>query len=359
MASGVRHKVGLDTKTGVIIHEPPVYGDPLRILDPKFIYVPAGTDPHIPKPVRVNLRNRVIRATASPIPPFIQATLKFSISARSLGKLARVTTSRPYFGSSFEGIHAASLKYNFTIAMAFGRKAQGIKNANGSWNGVSGEVVNRQADLAVLLAQDLDRYDDLDASGSFFGIFNVGFTTVQPLVNIHPEALVYPYDKQVWALIVLSLLVITPLFHTYFKHDAELRLRLRQRQQHRCLKLRGRGDSFPGGRWASRHARIRQDDFWWNAVSISFKIATEQDIPKRLSSRLRPLTGLWMLSLIIITTGYKSNLLTFLTLPYEERLPDSFPELATKYLDYTIYYHDVGGTDFRYFDRRQDRKSVV
>ena len=56
---------------------------------------------------------------------------------------------------------------------------------------------------------------------------------------------------------------------------------------------------------------------WWISVRIVLGIILSQDFPKNIpkTSSWRLLVGAWLIFALIVSTGYRSNLTAYLTLP--------------------------------------------
>ena len=69
---------------------------------------------------------------------------------------------------------------------------------------------------------------------------------------------------------------------------------------------------------------------WWRTIRIVIGTLLNQDFPLIMptSSSWRILLGAWLVFALVISTGYKSNLTAFLTLPQYLPRPETLEELV-------------------------------
>ena len=215
-----------------------------------------------------------------------------------------------FSGANFKIINSSASKCNFTFELdAPPGRGTGSRLPDGTWDGIFAEVFYNRADLAIVLGHTYDRHGLVDFT-SPFGAANLVFSTALPSVRVKPDAIFSSFTPAVWLFISLSLIGIT--FIVY--------LASRVRHQHDSIQF---------------------------AMFYVFRVLMDQEAGS-IPSGLRVISAMYLSYVIIIGTGYKSNLLAALSFPHAEHIPTSFEQLAGRE-DYEIYFDKSGTVGYNYF----------
>ncbi|GFX95774.1 lig_chan-Glu_bd domain-containing protein [Trichonephila clavipes] len=159
---------------------------------------------------------------------------------------------------------------------------------NGSWTGMIGALVNNKADLAWgWITQNEDRQAAIDFSTSYYRTA-ITFGVVKPSPVPVANAVAYPFTLSVWACIFILLITVPAIFLLLKVHHSYLRL---------LLHLFG---------------SILKQPLNFEQKSVKDKI----------------LVLTWLLFTTLISSFYSSLLLSFLTMPLEQRTIQTFRELS-------------------------------
>ncbi|CAG7730196.1 unnamed protein product [Allacma fusca] len=212
--------------------------------------------------------------------------------------------------------------FTFTIDYASGGGGTGTKLPNGTWLGVVGDVYHDRADFGIGCGTSKSRQAISDVS-TVYEYVRLTFFTRTPFPVNRWEALFWTFDTNVW--MGLSIVTISSLFTMF------LFLYFDTREF-------GLTDLGPNV---------------WYASEIILALLLEQSsrIVTRfgVKSRTRFLLLIWTIGSLLIGTAYKSKLVSFLTFPYTENVPETFQELvdAPKYKISFKYYGGVAFTAFK------------
>ncbi|CAG7697790.1 unnamed protein product [Allacma fusca] len=246
----------------------------------------------------INLSGRHLKFATAPIPPYI--TLKHG----------RITG-----GSSYLIAVYLSEKYNFTMEVDFNSFHSTGYMKNGFWTGVTGALYYRRADVGLFLGHTLDRYGVVDLTYLIPDI--VYFMTREPKNSIKWQAVFYPYTPRTWLLILMTYLtVMTTMF----------------------VGMKLANEEHP-----SRHA-----------LFIPLQISLDQGFDIRVPKSIKIITALWMGFVIVISTGYRSDLVSYFSFPDPEKIPLELEALAGRE-DYKVIFHYHAGTVFHYFNTAKSK----
>ncbi|XP_023239063.1 glutamate receptor ionotropic, kainate 2-like [Centruroides sculpturatus] len=180
------------------------------------------------------------------------------------------------------------------IPKSFGREQ------NGKWNGMIGQLSNREADIAfVPVFITYERFMVVDYS-SHVSFSHMSFLVRTPQEKPNWTSLIKPYSKEMWLAIFLSLVVFTIIFYWIIKMD---------------FKLSENNKIWP-----------KSKVFWLLFGSLTLKGAEINSL-RKLPSRL--IIGIWWLCIVVLVSSYSGTLMSFLMCPFLENVPNDFDELAT------------------------------
>ncbi|CAG7723257.1 unnamed protein product [Allacma fusca] len=182
---------------------------------------------------------------------------------------------------------------------------------NGSYEGFVGDLEERRIDLCFTTVLNLLHYVRMDYSSVVYVATTRAYIS-HPKVHVKWEAILYPFDFTVWMVILGFFFGIMPLIYI-----------------HLVLK-RSESSQPPEAVYLSI------------VLPYSALLQESRAIPKRV----RFLMVMIILYSIIIAVFYNSNLVSFLTFPEPDAVPQSFEELAAR-KDYTIYnmYYNGGAME--------------
>ncbi|CAG7720969.1 unnamed protein product, partial [Allacma fusca] len=153
------------------------------------------------------------------------------------------------------------------------------------------------------------RFEALDFS-SPIAFASVSFYVCNPKIGVKWQAIVFLFDTTVWIVVFSFCIIAIPLFYIH-------------------LKLKRSMDTEPNNKI-------------YLAVVIPF--ATLIQACPRIPHRAGFLTVITLFYALLVRQFYSSNLMSFLTFPEPEVIPQSFEDLSNR-KDYTIYtIHLAGGT---------------
>ncbi|CAG7727715.1 unnamed protein product [Allacma fusca] len=284
------------------VFQPRIDRETVISLDERVTMVRAGTmDTLMRSSILSILDGKRLEISGNHFPPYVYSKL--------------IDGVRQFGGANYQIVNSASSKLNFTFYLdAPMGKPTGSLLPNGTWTGLFGDVFYKKSDLAIVLAHTVDRNGLIDFTTSF-GAANLIFSTAFPKVSLKPEAIVYSYDYLVWSLIFVTISAMIPA--VYFSL---------RRLPGNCKKD-----------WKGSLIR---------SCTMIYKMTLEQcaEIPPGLEI----LAGMYLMFIIIIGTGYKSNLLASLSFPEAGKIPRSFPDLATN-TNYDVHFDMSGIAGYNYF----------
>jgi len=208
-------------------------------------------------------------------------------------------------GVYFETLQAASCIYNFTLYLQTGSrgKGTGYKLPNGTWTGALGDVLYGDVSLGVSIGTSVERHKIVDFSASMDRFTNTFYIQI-PRKGSTWKSIYKPYNALVWAGIGISAIFIM-LFLYIFQ--------------------------------LIRHISFAKTEIW-----KILRIVLDQAAEATTMSEGRIVFLSWMIFSLLVGTGYRSKLTSFMTSPVSTAiLPRTFSELA--FSDYKLYYRFYGG----------------
>ncbi|CAG7724747.1 unnamed protein product [Allacma fusca] len=215
-------------------------------------------------------------------------------------------------------------KLNFTYSF-IPETAMGIRQKNGTWNGIIGDVLHGRADFGLTNAVVLSRLLVVDFAHPF-AYLHLGFVHGPALKIYSWESIFWPFNPQMWMWIIGSSIAVIAFLHTFF--------------------------------YCTRKAGLERDLDNWSSPSIfgfvgaSFVTQITEE-PKGLPMQWFTLS--WYQFIIIITTLYLSRMFELYVEPPTESVPEDFSELAKS--DYGISMTYFGGAVQDFFQNSADGSS--
>ncbi|GFT97763.1 lig_chan-Glu_bd domain-containing protein [Nephila pilipes] len=179
-----------------------------------------------------------------------------------------------------------ALKYRYELYIPPDREWG--RQLNGNWTGMIGALVNKEADLAwTWISENEDRKTVVDFSTSYY-VETTTFGVVKPGPVPAAYTIVYPFTLSVWVCILFTLIIMPAILLLLRVSYSYLRLFL----------------SFFG-------SILNQPlNFDTKLVKVEILILT------------------WLLFTTLISSFYSSLLLSFMTMPLEQRFVKTFQELS-------------------------------
>ena len=206
----------------------------------------------------------------------------------------------PPGGTQVEMFTSAAKYYNFSMSIDYDimrRGGQGSPLPNGSWTGIIGALKRDEIDVSLIGTQ-ISRYPHADHTSPIF-VDPSSFLVKRPKIHVKWDALIGPLSGTVWTLWLVALLAITLTAWLTLKYP---------NFQTNTLQL---------------------------SVVITLAITFEQAI--KIPASMRILAAVWMLTTIVLGTGYKDKLMNSLTFLEREDVPTSIEDfLLPQYQDYTL-----------------------
>ena len=228
-------------------------------------------------------------------------------------QIIRDASGKVVGGIAYNLVQTLAEHFNFT----FDYHLDGWQNVgqmpNGSWHGFIGSVINHRADLILWLGPTYGRYPYLDVTSPIVNL-ETGIITPWPRAQVQWEAMFYTFTPQVWGYIGLTSICIVPIFYGYFV--------LQNRRQIRPV-----------------------DSPLYKAIMVSF--ASLLSMATKLPRFGRLLTCTFLFYCLILRQYLDSVLVSYITLPELELIPESWEDLARmknyriEFVRYVGSYSDV------------------
>ncbi|CAG7731797.1 unnamed protein product [Allacma fusca] len=196
--------------------------------------------------------------------------------------------------------------YNASIELQVGFETTD-EYKNGTLIGFAGEVANYSKDALLTLSQLESRNTQVDFTNCIISSSYVFYTSL-PKHKISWRAIFYPFDPQVWMLVLISMVIVVAFFYI------------------KLVIVNGTGSST-------------------NSLFISSRLVMSAVLQQ--GSIVGPQLGFMVTPLLfygmVLGTCYNSNLLSFITTLVPEDMPKTFEELSLRE-DYTINSLFVDGS---------------
>ncbi|CAL8130312.1 unnamed protein product [Orchesella dallaii] len=196
-----------------------------------------------------------------------------------------------------------------------GSGGTGIQIQNGTWIGVTGDLILGRADLGIATVATPKRIHFIDFTISFYAIGCLAFVTNKPTEIYSPGALLWPFDILMW-ISILGCILISLIF-------LFLAIKIMQNLKFGIMKS-----------WAINAQ-----------IGFLFTTLLEQSAPLLpISQTLRCFASLWLLFAMVVTNAYRSKLVTFMAFPVFSLPPKTFEHLA--FSDYEIGFMKIGDSAY-------------
>ncbi|XP_023211691.1 glutamate receptor U1-like [Centruroides sculpturatus] len=180
------------------------------------------------------------------------------------------------------------LKFSYSIAKPvddyFGRLSK-----NGTWTEMIGKITRDEVDMGVVpifLRSDLFSITEFSA---WVGYQSIVFIAKKPEKFPNWSSIVAPFSYMIWIAIFITFIVFGLALHKVLERDFSLQ---------------------------------DIEVFWPRRINL--------DCIKRFPSRF--MIGIWWLSIVILGSSYSGTLMSFMTYPVTEKIPNTFEQLANSLL---------------------------
>jgi len=246
--------------------------------------------------------------------------LRFAVPSR-ITTLFAVVSDRLTGKSKFRGIlndivEHSSQVYNYSYRFSVNTEGIGIQLPNGSWNGAVGTMLRKEAEISVL-GRSYGRNKVLEFARPF-AYAQVSYWTSRSYKR--SSTIAASYQQDVWMLILVSCFGVILVFYVLYD---------------RAIKLE----------------RI---------FLLVFALLMDEavPVPRIAQDKIRLMVTTWLLLILIISTGYKSQLMAALTHPGSHGyVPGSFEELASR-PDYKVNFHHYNGAALAFFKANNSSPTV-
>jgi len=242
--------------------------------------------------------------------PLITSHVAYKIS-----KTGQVKFSRGVYCTMVR--HMAQ-KLNFTYSPAIATAGNtGVQAKNGTWTGTVSDVLYNRSDFGLLTAPTYKRYQYVSFSAAVSYEF-VSFYYSEPEKIYSWKAIYWPFRLTLWVAIFVSfllILLVSTVINFLFVKKKQGKTKM---QVFRAIRMAKSGAAFV-------NPLLEQGTIYPTSWSESFKV----------------LLTFWLFFALIISTIYRSKMVTVMTFPMYEKIPANFEELATSNFKYGLL--DKGG----------------
>ncbi|XP_021959708.1 glutamate receptor ionotropic, delta-1 [Folsomia candida] len=240
---------------------------------------------------------------------------------------ARIEATPPYKGVNnanrgmlktlFDQYLMVKLNFTYNMFLSTGGGGTGLELPNGTWIGTVGDVVSGKADMAIMTGNTNKRNQQVSFTKSFFDVSYLHFITTNGVRIFSPATLLWSFDLLMWTCIGASTLGAFIVFKLITKSMT-------------VLGMDG------GERMTFAHRGIISKESWRIEHQIFFVINSylDQDCVLPTYTPLRCFVAMWLFFVLIVTTVYRSKMVSLLAFPVLEKIPTTFEELVES--DYTV-----------------------
>ncbi|XP_035701231.1 glutamate receptor ionotropic, delta-2-like [Folsomia candida] len=198
-----------------------------------------------------------------------------------------------------------------------GGGGSGIPLPNGTWIGTVGDVISGKADIGIIAVNTDERNRQVSFTNSFYDHVYLHFLTNKGVQIFSPATLLWSFDHLMWTCIGSSTLGAFLVFRLIMNGMNILEMNTNGRM------------SF------ARRGQVSQEN-WGLRHQIWFVITTylDQDCVLPTCTPLRCFVALWLFFALIVTTVYRSKMVSLLAFPVMEEIPHTFKDLVES--DYTV-----------------------
>ncbi|XP_035713886.1 glutamate receptor ionotropic, delta-2-like [Folsomia candida] len=250
-------------------------------------------------------------------------TLRISFSAIK----ARLEVNPPYVGvnNAHRGMLKAlfheflMIKLNFTYNMFLSTGTDGgygggsgLQLPNGTWIGTVGDVISGKADVGILAVNTVDRNREVSFTNSNFDRVYLHFVTARGARIFSPATLLWSFDFVMWTCIGASTLLAFTVFKLISK----------------SMEVLGIDNTETRGVTRKENWGIRHQLFFVMSSYLHQACVLPTYTP------LRCFAAKWLFFVLVVTTVYRSKMVSLLAFPVMEKIPTTIAELVDS--DYTI-----------------------
>ncbi|XP_021946694.1 uncharacterized protein LOC110844724 [Folsomia candida] len=254
--------------------------------------------------------------------------MHFLVSANDFAPHSFRKTNGEISGNHYKVLESGALRFNFTYSLEISEgKSTGVKLGNGSWSGMMNDITEGACDIALVIAVTENRMKAADFTTPM-GVSHLIFVSTVPFKSVSNVALLTPLHYKVWIFIGIAF--------TFQTLGIYLMLKLRDDDAN--------GESF------------------LDVVLWTIGLSTEQSFP--LPKHIKSIAVIWVAFVLIIGTGYKCNLASFLSTPEPLRKPVTFLQLHNA-TQYSVYFDISGISGYDFFRKSEQtwikdlRKRIV
>ncbi|XP_023225476.1 glutamate receptor ionotropic, kainate 5-like [Centruroides sculpturatus] len=175
-----------------------------------------------------------------------------------------------------------------------------LEKKNGTYYGISGQVINKEADMTAIPLFMTSNESELADFTSLINVHSISFIIKQRKVETSWQTITRPFPIEVWIAIIIST-IVAGFFIS------------------RILTLENNLHKF-------KNIWTIQDGIWFTFTNMSrqgFNINPVIGFSSRLT------VGIWLLGVSVLGYGYGGILMSFLTAPQYEWIPNNFHELSS------------------------------
>ncbi|XP_021966504.1 glutamate receptor ionotropic, delta-2 [Folsomia candida] len=233
------------------------------------------------------------------------------------------------------------LKFNFTYNAftAVGGGGTGLELENGTWIGTVGDLVSGRADVGLDSSRTPKRVKVASFSDSFFDASYLNFITTEGKRVFSATAFLGSFDLFMWTCIAISTLVGFLVFKIITRSMTELGI--------------DDGDAMS----FARRGIVSQES-WGIQYQVFFMVASylDQDAVLPRFTPLRCFVALWLFFTLVITTVYRSKMVSLLAFPILEEVPQTFEQLVAS--DYQVGFIKHGDSAYNTLKASTDKVYV-
>ena len=218
------------------------------------------------------------------------------------------------------------LNFTYKVFPSTGGGGTGLQTANGSWEGVVGDIYHDRADLGFGVGISLQRSKLIDFVG-YYEYISLAFTHGPQQRIFTWRAIFWPFSPEAWIFL---------LFCSAFTFAGFVVSVLDARRKIRLLRVYGIHEGTDALKTS------------WSELLLFFyaSLLTQEGRIPRVNSA-RTLSIFWLFVALVVSTAYTSKLFSFLAFPVYEKAPQTFEELGDS--DFGVGLRYIGGYGYNMF----------
>jgi hypothetical protein len=270
-------------------------------------------------------------------------------SGALVGSYIFATDTPNQFGEKLDGTHyrvvsEASNHLNYTFeSYAPPGQSYGTLLKNGTWIGMLADILyeDRDYDIGYNLAHVLVWNEYVDYAATLSQI-RVTFVTRHPeTLSLKMKAFLLPFQLSVWIAILASFVSIFSALYFFLKFNPN---------NNKPASIEPKVNSSS----SSQQPKGTDTAALYNAIMLPYSLLMEQGI--NIPPGARWLSALWLWCVINMGTGYKSNLVSYLSIPMKDVIPRDMEDLANR-PDYTLKLNVIGAVEKLFFEQTELRRA--